>query len=52
MRGSCHLTGRPNDKIHASNLEIGVEYQKIFVEFFQFAVKCILGHLQDIEKVG
>ena len=37
MRGSCHL-----DKL--SNVEIGVEYQIIFV-----VVKCILGHLQDFE---
>ena len=47
MRGSCHLD-RP------LNVEIGVEYQMIFVVkiFFNDAVKCILGHLQDLGKVG
>jgi hypothetical protein len=46
MRGSCHLD-RP------SNVEIGVEYQIIFVVlFFNLVVKCILGHLQGLEKVG
>ena len=35
------------------NVEIGVEYQKIFVVvFFYVAVKCNLGHLQGLEKVG
>ena len=52
IHGSCHL-GRP------SNVEIGVEYQRIFVvaflivaAFFIDIVKCILGHLQDLEKGG
>ena len=47
MHGSCHLD-------MALNVEIGVavEYQIIYVVFFYVAVKCILGHLQDIEKVG
>ena len=39
MRGSCHLDG-------PSNVEIGVEYQ-----IFNVVVKCILGYLQDLEKV-
>jgi hypothetical protein len=44
MHGSCHLD-------RALNVEIGVEYQMIFVLFFfNDAVKCILGHLQDLEK--
>ena len=33
------------------NVEIGVEYQMIFVVvFFNDAVKCILRHLQYLEK--
>ena len=35
------------------NVEIGVEYSNNFlVVFFNVAVKCILGHLQDTEKIG
>ena len=35
------------------NVEIGVEYRKIFVVvFFNVAVKSNLGHLQGLEKVG
>ena len=47
MRGSCHLD-------RASNVETGVEYQNILVAmfFFYVAVKCILGHLQDIERIS
>ena len=46
LRGSCHL-------YRLLNVEIGVEYQIIFVVvFFKVVVKCILGHLQDLEKVG
>ena len=46
MCGSCH-----SDRV--LNVEIGVEYQMIFVVvFFNDSVKCILGHLQDLEKVG
>ena len=46
MCGSFHLD-------MALNVEIGVEYQMIFVVvFLNDAVKCILGHLQDLEKVG
>ena len=37
----------------ALNVEIGVEYRKIFiVVFFYAVVKCILCHFQDKEKVG
>ena len=37
----------------ALNVEIGVEYQIILVVvFFNDAVQCNLGHLQDLEKVG
>ena len=43
---SCHLD-------RALNVEIGVEYRKIFIVlFFNVVVKCILGPFQDIEKVG
>ena len=46
MCGSCHLE-RP------LNVEIGVKYEMIFVVvFLNVVVKCILGHLQDLEKVG
>ena len=46
MCGSCHL-----DRV--LNVEIGVEYQMNFVVvFFNDTVKCIWGHLQDLEKVG
>ena len=35
------------------NVEISVEYQKIFIVVsFNVASKCILGHLPDLEKVG
>ena len=37
----------------ALNVEIGVEYQNILLLcFFNVAVKCILRHFHDIEKVG
>ena len=43
---SCHLD-------RALNVEIGVEYRKIFMFFFYIVVvNCILGPFQDIEKVG
>ena len=45
MHVSCHLDS-------ALNVEIGVEYQIIFVVFLMNAVKCSLGHFQDLEKVG
>ena len=46
MRGSCHL-GK------SSNVEIGVEYQIIVAGvFFNVVVKCIFGHLQDLERFG
>jgi hypothetical protein len=45
IRVSCHLH-RP------SNVEIGVEYQIVFVVFSYVVVKYILGYLQDLEKVG
>ena len=46
MRGSCNLD-------RALNVEIGVEYRNIFVVvFFNVGVKYILGHFQDLKKVG
>ena len=46
MCGSCHLD-------RALNLEICVDYRMILVVvFFNVAVKSILGHLQDLDKVG
>ena len=37
----------------ASNVELGVEYPKFFVVVLLYvAVKCILGHLQGLDKVG
>ena len=46
MRGSCHLD-------RSSNVKIGVEYKIIFVvAFFSAVIKCFLGHLKDLEKVG
>ena len=46
MHVSCHLDS-------SLNVEIGVEYQIIFVVVFLMnAVKCSLGHFQDLEKVG
>ena len=43
MSGSCHL-----DRV--LNVEFGVENRIIC--FFNYGMKCIFGHLQDIEKVG
>ena len=44
--GSCHLD-------RALNVEIGVEYGKIFVVVFSSCCcEIILGHLQGIQKVG
>ena len=46
MCRSCHL-----DRV--SNVELGVEYRTFFVVVFLYvAVKCILGHLQGLDKVG
>ena len=46
MHDSCHLD-RP------LNVEIGVEYRIIFVVvFLSVVMKCILGHLQNLEKVA
>ena len=44
MCRSCYL-------YRTLNVEISVEYRKIFVVvFFNVAAKCILGHLQDFRK--
>ena len=40
MRESCCL-----------NIEIGVEYLMFLLRFLIVAMKCILRHLQDLEKV-
>ena len=45
--GSCLL------EYNELNVEIGVEYRNIFaVVFSNVSVKCTLGHLQYLEKVG
>ena len=45
MCGSFHLD-------RALNVEIGVEYRMIFLDLiFNFPVKFIFEHIQDLEKV-
>ena len=46
MHGSCHLDGRQMLKL-VLNIKLF-----LLLRFFSAVIKCFLGHLKDLEKVG